>query len=318
MKNFVKRTYNYLKQAIYLHKIETDSKYLEARNQATIIRLTHSIEKGLCIRETRPGFGIAKIKMIINCINEVVKINKDFIVDTSVQMAYDAISEYIEWNDTIGFHSDEIENIRKWHLNLGTKYVLKVNKLEKMGGTEKIQLKPVDIENIENLFNNRHSSRVFFDQEVPKESILKAIKLAERCPSACNRQATRLYIINHKKKELFSEWLSGTGGFDKEIKEFILVCAKTSAYMPQEYQQYEVSTGIFVGYLTLALQAYGICSCVIQRDVINTKAWRNIADKMDIPYDEQIICILGCGLQDTDYPVPISHRLEVDEITKFK
>ena len=65
MKKFIKRVYNYFKQAMYLYEIESSSKYLEARNQATIIRLTHSIEKGLCIRETRPGFGIAKIKMIL-------------------------------------------------------------------------------------------------------------------------------------------------------------------------------------------------------------------------------------------------------------
>lgn len=156
------------------------------------------------------------------------------------------------------------------------------------------------------------------NQEVPKDLIVKAIKLAKQCPSACNRQATRLYVVNHKKKKIFSEWLSGTGGFDEEIKEFILVCAKTSAYMPQEYQQYEVSTGIFVGYLTLALQAYGIGSCVIQRDVLNTKAWRKIANKLNIPYDEQIVCILGCGIQDTSYPVPISHRFDVDEIAKFQ
>lgn len=315
MKKFIKRVYNYFKQAMYLYEIESSSKYLEARNQATIIRLTHSIEKGLCIRETRPGFGIAKIKMIIERIDEGVKNNKDFISDTSVQMAYDAILEYINWNDAIGFHSDEIEYIRKWHLNIGKDCS---SNEKKMGGTKKFQFKPVNIEDIENLFSNRHSSRVFLNQEVPKDLIVKAIKLAKQCPSACNRQATRLYVVNHKKKKIFSEWLSGTGGFDEEIKEFILVCAKTSAYMPQEYQQYEVSTGIFVGYLTLALQAYGIGSCVIQRDVLNTKAWRKIANKLNIPYDEQIVCILGCGIQDTSYPVPISHRFDVDEIAKFQ
>lgn len=109
----------------------------------------------------------------------------------------------------------------------------------------------------------------------------------------------------------------GTSGFWDEIKEFIIVCAKVSSYTPSEYQQYEVSSSIFVGYLTLALQAYGIGSCVIQRAVLNDGAWREIACKIGAPFDEQLICVVGCGIQDETYPVPISHRFDASTIATF-
>ena len=51
---------------------------------------------------------------------------------------------------------------------------------------------------VENLFNTRHSIRQFGEDKVKIEDIKKAIELAQRAPSACNRQAVRVsyqYIL---------------------------------------------------------------------------------------------------------------------------
>ncbi len=315
MKRILSCIFNYFKQSIYIIRVTYSKRFKLDRCRSNIIRLTHSIEKGLSLRNSRPGFGYEKIIEIYRNLDDALVLDTGFINDLSVLIAIDAISEYLTWNDSLGCNSNHVSEIKS-RFEEYNRIINRHN--EKCGGTIRPQKLDVDVQSCINLFKNRHSTRTFLDKEIDKKILLSAINLAMRSPSACNRQSTRLYVVNHKYREdILGSWLSGTGGFDNEIKEYVLVCSKVSAYMPQEYQQYEVSSGIFVGYLTLAFELYGIGCCVIQRDVINTKAWRRVAEKMNVPFDEQIICILGCGIKDENYPVPLSYRFDAEEVTKF-
>ena len=49
----------------------------------------------------------------------------------------------------------------------------------------------------------------------------KAIKLAQRSPSACNRQGVRVYGVDKSKAQIIIEQLEGIGGFANEIDKFI-------------------------------------------------------------------------------------------------
>ena len=313
MINRLKKLYYYLMQANYISTIDTNKRFEEDRLKATIVRLTHAIEKGLCISSPRLGYGREKIETIIRSIDTLMNQNENYKKEVTFFMAYDALSEYIEWHNKMSYSDATVEMVRKW---LSDNCVID-RPNEKFGGTVKFERKPVSIESVENLFDNRHSSRSFFDKEIDREELKKAIQLANRYPSACNRQAVRVYVVNHERKDCVKHWFCGKPGFWDDVKEFIMVCAKVSAYVPDEYQQYEVSAGIYTGYLTLALQLYGIGSCVIQREVISTKDWRAFASSLGIPEDEQLVCLLGCGYQDESVRVPLSHRFSVDEMTKF-
>ena len=309
----LKKVYYYLGQANYINKIDETKHFEENRYKASIVRLTHAIEKGLCISKPRLGYGKEKIGTIMQYSDILIKRDNGYLNDTTFLMAYDALSEYLEWHDEQNYSDETIEKVRIW---------LEKNKVsnhpnEKYGGTVVFNRKPVDIENVKNLFENRHSSRAFLDREVDRETLKKAILLANRYPSACNRQAVRLYVVNHSRKDCIKHWFGNNPGFWDDVKEFVMVCAKVSAYVPDEYQQYEVSAGIYTGFLTLALQAYGIGSCVIQREVLSTSDWREFALSLGIPEDEQLICLVACGYQDETYRVPMSHRFTVDEMTTF-
>lgn len=311
--NRLKKIYYYLGQANYINNIDTNKKFEDDRLKATVIRLTHAIEKGLCISNPRLGYGREKIKVIIKSIDILLNHNVEYKNEVTFYMAYDALSEYVEWHNKKLYSDDTTEMVQRWL----RKNQVDKRPAEKFGGTVEYIKKPVNTESVENLFDNRHSSRAFLDQEIDREDLKKAIRLANRYPSACNRQAVRVYVINHKRKDCVNHWFCGKPGFWNDVKDFIMVCAKVSSYVPDEYQQYEVSAGIYTGYLTLALQLYGIGSCVIQREVISTKDWREFASSLDIPEDEQLVCLLGCGYQDESVRVPFSHRFSVDEMTKF-
>lgn len=309
----LKKIYYYFGQANYISNIDTNSNYEEDRLKATVVRLTHAIEKGLCVSSPRLGYGRDKIKVIISSIEALKKINDKYTDDTTFFMAYDALSEYVEWHNKQSYHDTTVDMVEEW---------LEKNKndrhpAQKFGGTVRFVRKEVDVKSVENLFDNRHSSRAFLEKEIDKADLEKAIRLANRYPSACNRQAVRVYIVNHSRRDCIKHWFGEKQGFWDDVKDFIMVCAKMSAYVPEEYQQYEVSAGIYTGYLTLALQTYGIGSCVIQREVISTKGWRDFAKGLGIPGDEQLICLLACGYQDETYAVPMSHRYDVDEMAMF-
>lgn len=311
MIKLAKVIFNYLKQSFYVFNVLSSKKYEYERNRATIIRLTHAIEKGMCIRSPRLGYGIQKIEKIIELIEKNQKKNLDFYFDEAAQMFVGALSDYISFNERNNYQAD-FTKYRKW-----IEKVSAASLDDKIGGTQICKEQTIDLQTARSLFFSRHSRRVFNNQEVDKDLLCDAIRLSMTCPSACNRQSTRLYVVNHKVANPLDNWLEGTGGFSSEIKEFILICAKLSDYTIDEYQQYEVSTGIFAGYLTLALNAYGIGNCVIQRSVFNSKQWNEIKKKMNIPNDEQIICILGCGMPDYSFPVPVSHRLDINGVCRF-
>lgn len=311
--NKIKKIFYYLGQAKYINRIDSDSKFEENRLKATIVRLTHALEKGLCIRNPRLGFGKEKIQVIFQSIESILDHNKDYVKETTFLMAYDALTEYLEWHDKQNYVDDTTEKVREWLLQ----NQVDNRPSEKFGGTVEFTRKPVDIENITNLFDNRHSSRAFLDKEIDRDTLKKAISLANRYPSACNRQAVRVYIVNRTRKDCVKHWFGDKPGFWDDVKDFLMVCAKVSAYVQDEYQQYEVSAGIYTGYLTLALQTYGIGSCIVQREVLSTAGWRAFASSLGIPEDEQLICLVACGYQDETYRVPMSHRFSVDEMTKF-
>ena len=315
MKLFIKKLYYYVKQAAYVYHIDTDLSYEKERLSANAIRLTHAIEKGLCVSNPRKGFGKEKIHDILKTINRIITIDSDFINSTHFLMVYDALSEYVEWHKKQQYSDELVLEVTEWVNN--NRYLRANKPTERFGGTLRYTKHTFDESAIEKLFNNRHSCRTYLNEEIDHALLEKAISLANRYPSACNRQAVRLHIVNHNRTDCIKHWFGNNKSFWNDAKEFIMVCAKVSSYVPDEYQQYEVSAGIYVGYLTLALQTYGIGCCVIQREVLNTDDFRQFAKELNIPGDEQLICLIACGMEPNEYLVPISHRLSAKEMTHY-
>ena len=315
MKQLIKKIYYYFKQAIYINHIDMDSSYEKERLSSNVIRLTHAIEKGLCVSNPRKGYGKEKINELFKTIERISEIDPSFVNSTHYLMAYDALREYVEWHQEQQYSDDLVQKVSEWVNKKND--IRMLMPIGRFGGTQINAKKDFNVSAIEDLFNNRHSCRTYLDEEIDHALLEKAISLANRYPSACNRQAVRLHIVNHCRKDCIEHWFGDKKGFWNDAKEFIMICAKVSSYVPDEYQQYEVSAGIYIGYLTLALQTYGIGYCVIQREVMNTDDFRLFATKLCIPKDEQLICLVACGLEPNEYRVPISHRLNVKEMAHY-
>lgn len=291
-------------------KMEHGKNHLEAN----IIRFVHSIEKGLSIENPRLGFGISKISHLFTLVEKYIKIEKeDF---ECLYFVVDALRAYIDFHIKNGFENEDIIKIRKGYEELCNKLPAKE---EVYGGTLELFHSDMDFnaEDIEKLFNTRHSIRDFSGESVDEETIKKAVKLAQRCPSACNRQGVRVYSV--KGSEFLSQYghsLDGIGGFAQVVDRFLLITGKKSAYTLNEKNQFIVSASMFAAYLTLALHTYNIASCAIQRPLIATKPWESYKRLKGIPLDEQLVMLIGIGKYKDKCTVPLSKRFDIDKIYK--
>lgn len=135
-----------------------------------------------------------------------------------------------------------------------------------------------------------------------------------KAPSACNRQSTRVYILDHKDFDIISRWTGGVKTFLHTVDKLLIITGQMSAFEKDEYFQYSVNAGIFTGYLTLSLHAVGIGACVLQRPLLKDIMWENLQKRLNIPMDEQVVCAMAIGVPVNEMKVPQSFRLPYERI----
>lgn len=292
--------------------LQKDAAIAGRQLEANIIRQLHGVEKGLCLENPRLGFGIPKIHEMFDYVQQYLALGEENYF--CLYMVRDAVQAYLDFHKEKGFSNEGVESVAQrlqW-----LKEQLPEN-AECFGGTQlfskdQMQFTP---EQVENLFYTRHSVREFSGEPVSSEDIKRAIALAQMCPSACNRQCSRVYLVDPKKymAEMKSD-LQGIGGFADDAYGFLLVTAKKSAYALGERHQHLVSGAIFAGYLALALHACNIAACTVQRSVSPNVLWERFKRNNDIPGDEQIVLMFAIGKYKEETKVPVSKRFPVDSI----
>ena len=223
---------------------------------------------------------------------------------------------YLEFHEKNGFENANIIETRKKFENFSNSLPKKEGVY---GGTEELLLSDLNfnVEEIEKLFHTRHSIREFSGETVDDETIRKAISLAQRCPSACNRQAVRVYSVKGSDfLDQYGKSLEGIGGFAQAVDRFLIITGKKSSYTLAEKNQFIVSASMFAAYLTLTLHTYNIAACAIQRPLTATKNWERYKKIKGISSDEQLIMLIGIGKYKDKCTVPLSRRFETDKIYK--
>ena len=313
MRRTIKHLYLYLREARDSLKIEKRNEFKKIRIEADIIRFSHSIEKGLCLKSPRPGFGKSHFKKLFALIQEYA--NLEGHGKFCIHLCLDAMRSYFEYHKKIDFCDDDIRLLKEQYEELALRYAHD----GECGGTQIVQKEDFkfDLEHIENLFNTRHSIRDFSGEKISDDLIKKAIELAQRCPSACNRQAFKVYRVDGRQyiRDIGNN-LEGIGGFANDADSFLLVVSKKAAYKASEINQHIVSTSMFAGYLSLALHAYGIAACPVQRPVHKNKEWGKYKKMHNISEEEQLVMMFAIGGYKDKTTVPISNRFNIDEIYK--
>ena len=283
----------------------------KSHDVAELIRYTHSMEKGLCISNPKLGYGHEKQEHMLTLLSKL-KDEKSVAATEAKNMAVMSLRRYLEYHDAKNYSDAMIEKIKGALADYPETSCC-------YGGTVEINKSDLkfNTEEIERFFNTRHSIRDFEKTPVNEEDLKKALVLAQRAPSACNRQGYRAYVLNHDQSLQYAKKLAGIGGFAEDVGRFIMITGKLSAYREDEINQYIVSASMYAAYLTLTLHLYGIGACVVQRPVFYTKEWNNLRNKFSIPADEQIICLLAIGNLKDKMTVPMSYRLDQEALFKL-
>lgn len=296
----------------------SNSRFETERLRAEITRNTHSIEKGLSLENIRKGFGLKKIEETYMLIKRFININSTtYCDDENIKMFICALDSYLNYHIDINYKSDTIRRVEMIYKELIDIMGLIPN--NSYGGILNISRKyysTAEQNLMSDIIMNRHSIREFEHTPVNEENLKKSIKLALRCPSACNRQCHRVYIVDRKDFPKISNAFTGSGGFSDDLDKMLFITCKLSVYRLSESYQWVVTGSIFAAYLSITLEIYNIGCCIIQRPLLYDKNWSKLSRSLGIPDDEKIVCCIGIGNKKLNYKVPVSHRYNYDEIVK--
>lgn len=294
----------------FLNKLSKQKKL-----ESMILVTVHSLEKGMGIKNTRKGYGQTKARKALSYMEEYVSkgfSDSSFAFLEGVKM----LEAYIDYNNNMGIElpdiSGRLDKLRNDHVDqmtasikCGCVYLSKSELLEECN---------VDFDKF---ISCRHSIRNYDEQIVDKEIVLSAVKMANKAPSACNRQPIKVYCTQtNDQAKLVDELITGTTGFKDDIHNFLVVTSDRAAFSGKEQFQWYVNGGIYLSYLTLALHSLGIGSCIMQWFPFY-KTEKKLKQLLKINKSEAIVAIVGFGYYIDNNKCICSQRRTVEDTISF-
>lgn len=277
-----------------------------------MVQTAHRIEKGLTIRNPRRLWGWNKIGHLVDLLEKELSLpNPDrFALETGAGV----LKAYLEAKKSTGDREETekadrlLENapkIREW-----------METVTAAGGARRLSAQEVSIPNglewARKFFSTRHSIRDFSDRPIPRETLLQAVQLALMCPSACNRQPFKVYVLEGKRREEL--------GYENiyHADKYLVVTGEINAFTREEYGDWIVSATIFATYLVLALHALGVGSCMMKKELhFGSKYNDMLRMACHIPGNEKIVLEIAAGYCRDEFSVACSNRKPAEDVLVF-
>ena len=270
--------------------------------------LTHELDKGLHMPEPRKGFGREKARTLADYLKLYLSFdNFDYEYDAYLD-AVEVLYKYCEAKDLYDLDISTI-NLNAYK----TDYLKTPNRISETSSvnysneTKRFDFKKYALD--------RHSIRYFkSDYTVNMDIFEKAVEIARLSPSACNRQSSRVMLINDKNlANKILEIQCGARGF-KNANNCVLVMSDLNSYWYDgEMNTSFIDAGIFTMNLIYALKYYGIDSCPLIWDD-NTYRRQSLDEVLEIPKNYFIMCVLAVGEADSKAKTLFSPRKDIDNI----
>lgn len=281
--------------------------------QYTILRENHVIEKGMSMLNPRKGFGQEKVAHLIQRLNDYFErygqMDSDFLI-----YPLSTVSSYIQYTESNGV---EIPEIKKSFHDLHTKIGERKLDSLKAGISEmsKRQLSEACNNGFESLLYSRHSLRYFSNEPVSRELIEKALQMAQRTPSACNRQGWHTHVFNGEESVRLMYWQEGCRGCEDGFKQSILVTANLKAFLSHEVFQAYIDGGLYAMNLVNALHSLGLGTIPLSCGFSFEKL--KYLDQFGIPEHEIPILIIAFGNVEESFHYAVSTRKAIEQTNTF-
>jgi nitroreductase len=302
--------YRYLKFSTTLKKPKTFEQF-----EARIIAHYHVIEKGLSLRNVRVGFGKGVIKSLLKLLENYVKLGYP-VKKESFKAAIGVLKGYLSFNK---INKQDIDDIETVFLNILKSVNIKNGKLGGVIELTKNEILRNAKKDFRSFVMSRYSIRNFSDKEIDINILIDAVKIAQKSPSVCNRQATKVYIV--VTPYLIEKVLSlqnGSRGFGHLTNKLIVVTSDLQYFEGiRERNQPFIDAGIFSMSLLYALHYEGLGACPLNWCAKPDKD-RKLRNLLKIKECETIMLIIAVGHLPDKLNITKSARKNINDIVKIR
>ena len=282
--------------------------------KAMLIMQSHIIEKGLSLKDTRTGFGIPKIKKLLQ---ELALYENKYHDHETLYFVLSIVEAYIAFNLKQGeTNADIIKMYEELKSHLKGEEIYP----HLCGGTLQLSKKDILSQSsidYEGFVKSRHSIRQFTGEDVPIDLIQKALSIAEYTPSACNRQPWSNYVFTKKDNIIkILDIQTGARQFKNDVSCLILITATHNAFGASEYHQAYVNGGLYAMNLMFSLHAMGLGVIPLNLG-IGSKGIKELSSVCGLEPSDTPIMLLAVGQIPDHLEVAKSCRFSYTEYSKF-
>lgn len=274
---------------------------------AQLFVVSHVLEKGLTMPERRLGFGQSRVRMLLEMLNSYIQ--KYDSTPVQVQSSLNDLAEYLYIHENAHFKlpsdiTDSIKAIMKYRVSSEKTTSIKCDRATYF-------VKNVDFEKFA---RSRRSLRYYSDKNVSMDDLLDALRIAQTAPSACNRQSSRVKIIQSKEaKDYVLSIHNGTRGFGHLADKILLVTSDMASWAPDDRNMAFLDAGIYTMNLLYALHFKQICACPLNAGM-ESKLSKELHEKLNIPASEIPVCFITIGCAPDKFMIATSERLKIEDV----
>lgn len=292
------------------------SEWEEHYNPIGLLKLAHSLEKGMGLPSVKQGYGIDKAKKLLNGLEDYYKAHKDCTSFTYLE-ALKILSEYVSYQKKEGIPLGDIVE-RTNDLVMGISGKVADNYSLISAGYDVV--KKTDCINQFDFYEyirNRHSIRDYdIQQSVSEEEIQQAIRIASLAPSACNRQPSKVYYsLNREQSKLVGNIIPGNRGYEDAVPYYAVITVDRSVFDPTEMYQWFVNGGIFTAYFVEGLYSQNIGSCIFQFPFNDPKRSSQMRQLINAEENEAICAVVSFGKYKESFKCLCAQRKSIAEIS---
>lgn len=297
-----------LKRRVY-DKVYNNSREDKLKRNLTLAY--HIIEKGLTMPEPRPGFGKAVVSDLVKTVMDYKSMNLSLEAQEFIQ-AVSVLKEYDSYHAAINFALDS--DIAKLLDEIKTQFP-DVHGEPQIRTTREEYFSQINAP-FDKFCMSRYSIRNYTTEPIPVETLLKCIDLAQKSPSFCNRQPTRVHIVKSpEKKKGILALQNGNRGFG-ELAETLLVITSIISYTKDiiERNENHLNGGIFIMTLLNALHQNKIGACSLNWSVTEDRE-QALRELLGLQENEIALMVVSCGFVPEEIAIASSPRKKASEIT---
>lgn len=167
----------------------------------------------------------------------------------------------------------------------------------------------------EGFFFSRYSLREFKDEIVSDDVIERAVSLAMKTPSVCNRQAWAVYnVTDELARKVVLSHQNGNKPFGDKVPKILVIAADLKAFFTgSEHYQHWIDGGLFAMSLMYAFHSLGLATCPLnwsQTPAVD----KSLRKKVSIKDSHTIIMVMAVGYPDEHNKVCVSARRQLKEV----